>query len=116
MLKSYYTIFRLDLPDIKLQETSESLHQSRSLDISNLGSGEIASILPQQFSIDRQVLIAPPIALTTQSHSPNPGQMEPESIVHNSGTSRSANLSEVAEEIPIPELVQFTFLVYNNVA
>ncbi|VDP15311.1 unnamed protein product [Onchocerca flexuosa] len=93
---------RLDLPDLKLQETSESFLQSRSPEIVNLGSREPASIFPQQLSIDRKVLIAPPIDLT---HSPDSDQVESENILHNSGTVNSTDLSEVATEIPIPELV-----------
>uniref|UniRef100_A0AAF5PR72 SEC7 domain-containing protein n=1 Tax=Wuchereria bancrofti TaxID=6293 RepID=A0AAF5PR72_WUCBA len=95
---------RLDLPDMKLQETPDSPLQNRSPEITNLGSGETASILPQQFSIDRQVLIAPPIDLNTQSQSPNLEQMESEHIIHDNETSKCANLPEAAGEISIPEL------------
>nr|CDP93601.1 BMA-GBF-1, isoform g [Brugia malayi] len=95
---------RLDLPDRKLQETPDSPLQNRNPEITNLGSSETASILPQQFIIDRQVLIAPPIDLTTQSQSPNLEQMESEHIIHDNEISKCANLSEAAVEISIPEL------------
>ncbi|VBB28394.1 unnamed protein product [Acanthocheilonema viteae] len=95
---------RLDLSGMKLHETSELLLQNRSPEIINYESGEAAFILPPQFSIDRQVVIAPPIDLTTQSQSSNPDQVEPESTIYNSRNSKCTNLSEVAVEIPIPEL------------
>ncbi|KAM3724305.1 Golgi-specific brefeldin A-resistance guanine nucleotide exchange factor [Dirofilaria immitis] len=90
---------RLDLLDPKMQETSDLFLQSRSPEITGLGSRESASILPQQFSIDKQVLIAPPIDLT---HSQDADQIEPE--LHNSRTVKSTDLPEVAMKIPIPEL------------
>ncbi|EFO21246.1 Sec7 domain-containing protein [Loa loa] len=95
---------RPHLPDVKLQETPESLLQGENPEITKPGSREAVSILPQQFNIDRQVLIAPPIDLTTQLQSPNPGHLQPEDIAYNGGTSKCADLSEVAVEIPIPEL------------
>lgn len=92
---------------MKLHDTSEVLLQNRSPEITNFESGEAASILPQQFSIDRQVLIAPPIDLAMQSQSPNPDQIEEsEYTVHNKGNSKCNDLPEIALEISIPELVR----------
>ncbi|CAG9537440.1 unnamed protein product [Cercopithifilaria johnstoni] len=105
---------RLDLSDKKLHETPELLLQNKSSEIINFESGEAASILPQQFSIDRQVLIAPPVDLTTQSQSPNPNQIEPDDIAHSSGNSKCTDLSKVALEIPIPELEEVIVHSYST--
>lgn len=73
------------------------------------------SILPQQFSVDKQVLIAPPINLTMQPKSPVLDQVEPEDTNRNNASSEFARLPEGAVKIPIPELVRTNCFLFFTI-
>uniref|UniRef100_A0A915PSH7 Telomere-associated protein Rif1 N-terminal domain-containing protein n=1 Tax=Setaria digitata TaxID=48799 RepID=A0A915PSH7_9BILA len=91
---------RSNAPDIKLEETLETNLCNKTTETSSTNFREATPILSQQFSINRQVMIAPPIDLV---HPPDSDRLEPGTI-RNNETAKSTNISDTVKHIPILEL------------